>query len=144
MTCCRPSRHIASCGRSWRAVSADVKRAVARFPDIKDEFTSASTNVDKALKERRLDEADKLIDGLLEKIGELNDEQLRFENWYSRMEEIIDANAKGASAEAGKIRDARTMMLAAAKSGARRPSRPSDIARVRKWYANCHGSNASW
>jgi hypothetical protein len=71
----RPAEgRAASLAESWNAVGADMRRAIARHPDMRGELTAASTAVEKALKDGKLDEVDKLIDDLFG----LADAQLKF------------------------------------------------------------------
>ena len=110
-------KRTAELAETWKAVSGDVNRAIARFPEMRGQLMAASAAVDNALKAGQLDMADRLIDALFVKIAELRDAQLEFQNWYARMEEIIDAYAKGDSENANKIRLGRGLMLEKAEAG---------------------------
>lgn len=101
---------LADLSESWKAIGADVRRAMARFPEHRGELSALVTAVEKSLRDGKPDEADKRIDEAFETVQGLADAQLKFENWYSRMEPIIDTHAKGDTEDANKIRLARGVM----------------------------------
>ncbi len=101
----------------WKTVAGDMQRTIARYPDMREELAPVGAAVDKALQSGKLDEADKRIDEVASMIEGIGDAQLRFENEYAKVEDVIASHAKGDSEEANKIRLARGVMQDKVEAG---------------------------
>ena len=97
---------------AWKEMVGDVRAAIARFPNLELDLAKVLDAAEKARDAGKHEESDKLVDQVAERVSLLEDAKQRFDNWYDRVEGMVNDFVAEGSANAREVSLARDGMQA--------------------------------